>query len=55
MNIFLGRLAIFIVIFGTWQLSSGPLIDPFFVSSPSEIAGKSTSWSSVAGCFLMAG
>ena len=26
MNIFLGRLAIFIVIFGTWQLSSGPLI-----------------------------
>ncbi len=40
MNIFLGRLAIFITLFATWELSSGPLIDPFFVSSPSEIAGK---------------
>jgi len=40
MNIFLGRLAIFIALFTTWELSSGPLIDPFFVSSPSAIASK---------------
>lgn len=40
MKIFLGRLAIFIVLFTSWQVASGPLIDPFFVSSPVEIASR---------------
>lgn len=40
MNIFLGRVAIFAVILLSWQFASGPLVDPFFVSSPSEIGGR---------------
>lgn len=40
MNIFLGRLAIFAAIFLSWQFASGPLVDPFFVSSPLEIGRR---------------
>ncbi|SCY01284.1 MULTISPECIES: ABC transporter permease [unclassified Pseudomonas] len=40
MNIFLGRLAIFAGIFLSWQFASGPLVDPFFVSSPLEIGRR---------------
>lgn len=40
MNIFLGRVAIFAFILLSWQFTSGPLVDPFFVSSPSEIGGR---------------
>ncbi len=40
MKIFLGRVAIFAVLFLSWQFASGPLIDPFFVSSPLEIGSR---------------
>jgi NitT/TauT family transport system permease protein len=40
MNIFLGRIAILATILIGWQLASGPLIDPFFVSSPAEIGKR---------------
>ncbi len=40
MNIFLGRVAIFAALLIGWQLASGPLIDPFFVSSPAEIGKR---------------
>ncbi|MCO8164886.1 ABC transporter permease [Pseudomonas sp. 21LCFQ010] len=40
MNIFLGRIAILATILIGWQLASGPLIDPFFISSPAEIGKR---------------
>lgn len=40
MTIFLGRIAILATILIGWQLASGPLIDPFFVSSPAEIGKR---------------
>ena len=29
---------------GFWQAASGPLVDPFFISSPSQVAQKLYSW-----------
>lgn len=40
MTIFLGRIAILATLLIGWQLASGPLIDPFFVSSPAEIGKR---------------
>lgn len=38
------RLGLLVVVLVLWQLSSGTLIDPFWVSSPSEIAGRLVEW-----------
>ena len=49
------QLAVGIVFFGSWQLASGPLIDPFFVSSPSAVAVKLMDWFSRGELFMHIG
>ena len=44
LKVFALRGAVFVAILGTWQLLSGPMIDPFFISSPSEIFGQLAVW-----------
>jgi sulfonate transport system permease protein len=38
------RLGIVAAVLVTWELASGPLIRPFFLSSPTEIAGTLAEW-----------
>ena len=39
-----GQLGIGIAFLAIWQLASGRLIDPFYVSSPTEVAAKLWQW-----------
>ena len=39
-----GQLAVALLVLGLWQFASGRLIDPFFVSAPSEVAAKLWRW-----------
>src|ERR1700742_4263143 len=36
-SIWLGRIALFAIVVAGWQLASGSIVDPFFVSRPSDI------------------
>ncbi|HWV51031.1 ABC transporter permease [Pseudorhodoplanes sp.] len=38
------RLAVLVVTLGLWELASGRLIEPFWVSSPAAIIGRLLSW-----------
>jgi NitT/TauT family transport system permease protein len=38
------RLLLTLTLLGVWELSSGPLIEPFWISSPSEIIGRIYEW-----------
>lgn len=42
--LFLARLGIVVVVLVAWELASGPLVRPFFLSSPTEVAEKLTEW-----------
>jgi len=42
--VLVGRIAVGVGFFGFWQLSSGRLIDPFFVSSPVAVAERLGQW-----------
>jgi sulfonate transport system permease protein len=39
------RLALLLVVVGGWELTSGPMIDPFYVSRPSDILERLGEWS----------
>lgn len=43
--IWLSRLVILVLFVGLWQLVSGRVVDPLFISSPSEIWAKLVQWS----------
>ncbi|MGV9802964.1 ABC transporter permease [Mycobacterium sp. NPDC003449] len=43
-NVLLGQIVFVVVWLGSWELLSGPVIDPFFASSPSAIAGQIYRW-----------
>lgn len=43
-RIWLYRLLLVVVAFGAWQAASGRLLDPFWVSSPSEIYATLKTW-----------
>jgi len=38
--VLIGRVAVAVVVLGSWQLASGRLVSEFFVSSPSDIVGR---------------
>jgi NitT/TauT family transport system permease protein len=38
--VLIGRVAVAVVVLGAWQLASGRLVSEFFISSPSDIAGR---------------
>jgi NitT/TauT family transport system permease protein len=38
------RIAILVVLIGSWQALSGPVIDPFYVSRPSDILDRLVEW-----------
>jgi len=38
------RVFVLVFVLGGWQLASGPVIDPFFISKPTEIVAKLLSW-----------
>ncbi|MEZ2221575.1 ABC transporter permease [Rhizobium sp. RCC_161_2] len=40
MNIFLGRIVLILTLLVIWQFASGTFADPFFVSSPMEVAER---------------
>jgi len=40
----LGQIAIGVVLLAAWELASGRLVDPFFISAPSDVAGKLWAW-----------
>lgn len=39
-----GQIAVGVILFGGWQLASGRLIDPFFISSPLDVFAKIIHW-----------
>jgi NitT/TauT family transport system permease protein len=39
-----GRVLLLIVLLAAWQLLSGPVLDPFFVSSPAAVWRQTTRW-----------
>jgi len=40
MNIFVGRILLILGLLAFWQLASGTIADPFFISNPVEVAGQ---------------
>ena len=40
----LGQLAVGVALFAAWELASGPLVDPFFISSPGAVAARLWRW-----------
>ena len=42
--LFLARLGVVVAVLVAWELVSGPLVRPFFLSSPTEIAEKLADW-----------
>lgn len=43
-GIWMTRLILAVVTLGLWELASGPVVDPFFVSSPTEVAAQLNEW-----------
>lgn len=41
---FVAQILVGVVLFGSWELASGRLIDPFFVSAPSAVFAKLYAW-----------
>lgn len=46
------RLAILVFVLGTWELSSGTLIDPFWISAPSVVGARLWEWTVSGGIWL---
>jgi NitT/TauT family transport system permease protein len=43
-RVFVARVALFVTFMVVWELASGRLVDPFFASSPSAVAGALWRW-----------
>ncbi|MBL8700304.1 MAG: ABC transporter permease [Alphaproteobacteria bacterium] len=50
-----GQLAVGVAIIGAWHLASGPLVDPFFISAPGDVAAKLVKWTGDGTLALHAG
>lgn len=48
------RTALAILLFGSWELASGTLLDPFWVSSPTAIVAKLALWTGGGSIFVHA-
>lgn len=51
----IAQIAVGVLFFGSWELASGTLIDPFFVSSPSAVLSRLGGWIADGEIFMHLG
>jgi NitT/TauT family transport system permease protein len=54
-RIIIGRILVGLVLLGVWEVLSGPFVDPFWISEPSEILIRLATWVSTGYLFLHMG